>query len=205
MQPETANPVKQKRRPPKTKKKFGRHLRKGGVRKCRAAAPPVPDPQVAPQADTHAASIAPASNPTSKKQTKSELIKAAGYVEREARTSKRKADFLKEHVNAQELEHTRSVALITSALQTKSKECNNLAALAQQHRKAANMTKHQADTKVEEMIQESRVLCQEADAKVTEAESGALSTIRAERAHQQAKVLAIKEAPEGNRSDDPER
>ena len=190
-EPEQAPPEKKKRKPPKTKKKFGKSARTGGDRKCYANAtnrgPPV--------TNTNNPTTTTAPAPT-RKTTKAELIKIAGYAKREMRSSQRKAATFKEELKAQEAaldskskEHSQAVALGKAALDSKSKECNDLAKLAQQHRKAANTSQFEADSKVAKMTEDSRVYHQDADAKVLAAEADAIATIRAERAYQHEKLI----------------
>lgn len=192
-EPEQAPPKKKKRKPPKTKKKFGKYVRTGGDRKSisnnnTTASNRGPSATNTNNQTTATASTTTATAPT-RKTTKAELIKLAGYAKREMRSSQRKAATFKEQLKAQDLEHSQAVALGKAALNTKSKECNDLATLAQQHRKAANTSQFEADSKVAKMTEDSRVYCQDADTKVLAAQADAIATIRAERAYQHEKLI----------------
>jgi len=134
-EPEQAPPKKKKRKPPKTKKKFGKYARTGGDRKSisnnnTTASNRGPSATNTNNQTTATASTTTATAPT-RKTTKAELIKLAGYAKREMRSSQRKAATFKEQLKAQDLEHSQAVALCKAALNTKSKEYNDLATLTQ--------------------------------------------------------------------------
>ena len=122
------------------------------------------------------------------KQTKPELIKTAGYANREKKKIKSQCNILKTQLKMQELEHAQALSKEKALLKNKSEQCKHLATLAQQHRRAANLSQQQADSQVSHIAEETRVCQRDADSKVEAAEAGATTTIRAERAYQQAKM-----------------
>lgn len=123
-----------------------------------------------------------------RKQTKPELIKTAGYANREKKKIKSQCNILKTQLKMQELEHAQALSKEKALLKDKSEQCKHLATLAQQHRRAANLSQQQADSQVSLIAGETRVYQRDADSKVEAAEAGATTTIRAERAYQQAKM-----------------
>jgi hypothetical protein len=123
-----------------------------------------------------------------KKQTKAELIKTAGYAIREKNKSKSRSCLLLSQLKIQELEHAQALSKQKDLLKNKSDECNNLATMAQQHRRAANLSQHDADSQVATILEDAQFSRQDAVCKIGAAEVGALKAIRAERHFQQSKI-----------------
>ena len=70
-----------------------------------------------------------------RKQTKPELIKTAGYANREKKKIKSQCNILKTQLKMQELEHAQALSKEKALLKDKSEQCKHLATLAQQHRR----------------------------------------------------------------------
>ena len=181
------------RKLPKIKKKFGKNARLGGNKKnfnprernTIVEAAPTQDRVVT--APTAAAVANTVINP--KKQSKAELIKISRYAERERRKSKRKADTLQEELKAQKLKHIEDLDNKNKQIKSKSEECNHLAALAQQHRKAANISQQTADVKVAEIAEGNEGIRHECESNVAAAEKEATLKIRKERSFHQSKAV----------------
>ena len=182
----------------KRKRKHTRYVGTGADRKAQRASvappPPVQAPAIAATAD------AAPSRSSRNKPTKKHLLRQLGYARRETRASRRKAAALSQQLNTQAMNHQEAIASQSllhqeviskkdETISSKSRQCIQLSALAQGRRKDLNTAMQQCSDKLAKMEEACRFSRQEADDKVTAAESGAQQRIRAERVMLHSKLV----------------
>ena len=115
-----------------------------------------------------------------RKATTSELVKAAGYAEREAGKSKQRYQAVNKQQAADLAEYSNVMATLQAKLSAKAKDCRELAQLAQDRRREGNLAWQEADSRGRELAQlakdrrrEANLARQETDSRVAYAQSKA--------------------------------
>ena len=174
--------------------RFGRNARKGGNRKNFD-----PKKRVGNKYLSSPMAAAPTSNaphataaPPNKKQSAAAANKKAAYAMRDSKKIKAKNESLKQELLDIKIEHEHALKKERSKLAAKSQQCNALAFLAQEHKRASNIATHEAAATVATMEEQNRCIKNKADAKMISAEQFSSETIRAERAFQLHKMKTRK-------------
>ena len=86
-----------------------------------------------------------------RKATTPELVNAAGYAEREAGKSKRRYQAVNEQHAADLVKYSNAMTALQAKLSAKAKDCRELAQLAQDRRREANLARQESDSRGREL------------------------------------------------------